>query len=67
MDWKTLLIWAATYLCFAAVFFGVLSSTIDKKQSMQDVKLSTLIVSSLIWPLTLIAAISYKIASWFPK
>jgi hypothetical protein len=60
---RDLLAWVASYLIVSAVFFGVLSASIDNDK-WGDVKLSTLIVSSLIWRLTTIAAIAYKLSEW---
>jgi hypothetical protein len=64
MNWPNFLLAAAGYLSIAAVTFGVLLATIEQRT---EIKLSTIVVSALVWPLALIAAIAYTITDWLDR
>jgi len=57
-----LILWGATYLAVAAVFFGVIAALYDNLGE-DGVSLSALLLASALWPLTLIAALSYTLAN----
>jgi hypothetical protein len=64
---RDILLGIACYLIVGAVYFGVICSAIDKDGDKWEPPLFTIFVSSLIWPLTTIAALAYKLAEWLNR
>jgi hypothetical protein len=61
---RDLLLGVGSYLVVASVFFGVITSAVDKNDKWEP-PLLTIFIASAIWPLTIIAAIAYWIANWW--
>jgi hypothetical protein len=64
---RDILAWIGCYLIVGAVFFGVICSAIDKNGDKWAPPLFTIFIGSLLWPLTTIAALAYKLAEWLDR